>query len=443
MRRLYAAKSMGRFEFVMRETRVGWLASGRHALAAVLTVAMALLLAPAGASAASPVLEFVAPGNHLPVGFTTESGQVTAEMAGFPSLVHCEASHGTGQITGPRSTVSEYTLTGCETHRGSNVPCQSKGAEEGEIRTGPIQAELVYTDQAKHEVAMLLDPGKGAYIAFKCGGEPAEGRGPFLALGSPVNEEASVFTVTLSQSGSMQTPDEYEGAGGERLLAIPTGEHGGGTLVTTGVEATFIVHTSVPVYVRAISAEEVEAKKHEEEAATKKRQEEEEIGAKKHQEEEAVAAKKRQGEEAAASHEREEQAAARKRLEAETLAALSGAISGALAPGGVHAKIRALLEHGGLTEAFTAPEPGVLVIQWWRLAPGTHLAKRSKRKPVLVAQGSAVFSAAAAGDIKVSLTGAGRRLLASAKELKLTASVRFTPTGHPPISVTGVVSLKR
>jgi hypothetical protein len=62
---------------------------------------------------------------------------------------------------------------------------------------------------------------------------------------------------------------------------------------------------------------------------------------------------------------------------------------------------------------------------------------------VRVARGSAVFSAAGAGDIKVSLTGAGRRLLASANELKLTASVRFTPTAHTPISATRTVSLKR
>jgi hypothetical protein len=242
------------------------------------------------------------------------------------------------------------------------------------------------------------------------------------------------------------------------------GEHGGGPLVTTGVEATFTVHTSVPVDVKAISAEEVEAKHEEEAVATTKKleeeaaatkQREEEAAAKKRQEEEAAtkklkeeeaataAAKKRQEEEAAASHEREEEAIARKRLEAETLAALRGAISRALAPSGAHPKIDALLEHGRLAEMFTAPESGVLVIQWWWVPPGAHLAKRSRRNPVLVAQGSAVFSAAGAGKIDVSLTSAGRRLLAAAKNLKLTARVQFTPTAHAPISATTKVSLKR
>jgi len=422
---------------------MGWLLRARRAPVAVLTVAMALLLVPAGASAASPVLEFVVPGNHLPVSFETKSGPLIAEMAKFESLVHCEASSGEGEITGPRSTVSEYTFTGCATERGSHAKCQSEGASEGEITTGPIEADLVYTDQAKHEVAMLLDPGGGTYIAFKCGGESAKGLGPFLAPGSPVNTEASVFTVKLEQSESLQMPDEYEGAGGEKLTAIPTGEHGGGELVTTGVEATFTVHTSVPVDVRAISREEVEAKQHEEEAATKKHQEEQEVATKKRQEEEAAAAKKHQEEEAAASHEREEEAAARKRLGSDTLAALRGAIRRALALSSAHAKIEALLEHDGLTETFTAPEPGVLVIQWWWMLPGAHLAKKGKRDPVLVAHGRAAFSVAGAGKIKVSLTGAGRRLLASAKELKLTAGVQFTPTAHPPISTTRTVSLKR
>lgn len=423
---------------------MGWLLQARRAPVAVLIVAVALLLVvPAGASAASPVLEFVVPGNHLPVSFTTESGPVIAEMADFESLVHCEASHGEGEITGPRSTVSTYTFTGCATERGSHAKCHSGSGKEGEIETGPIEAELVYMDQAKHEVAMLLDPHGGTYIAFECASEPAEGLGPFLAPGSPVNKEVSVFMVELEQSGSLQTPDEYEGAGGEKLLAVPMGKHGTEQLVTTGVQATFTVHTAVPVDVRAISTEEIEAKKHAEEAAAKKRQEEQEVATKKRQEEEAAAAKKHQEEEAAASHEREEEAAARKRLEAETLAALRDAIRRALAPSGAHPKIGVLLKHGGLTETFTAPEPGVLVIQWWWTPPGTHLAKKGKRDPVLVAHGRAVFSVAGAGKIKVSLTGAGRRLLASAKELKLTAGVQFTPTAHPPIRTTRTVSLKR
>ncbi|HEY3866089.1 MAG TPA: hypothetical protein VGL54_08400 [Solirubrobacteraceae bacterium] len=241
----------------------------------VATIALALV--PACASAASPVLEFVVPGHSLPIPFATESGEVTAEMAGFASVVHCSASSGEGEITGPRSAVAEYRFMGCVTEKGSATECQSAGTGKEEIKTGSIDAELVYIDQAKHEVGILLDPNGGTYIAFECGGQPAEGLGPFLAPVGSVNTEATAFTATLSQSGSAQTPDEYETLTGERLPAIPMGKHGVSSLVTTGVEATFTVHPSWPGEIKAITAQEIEAQ-HEEEVkqlqATLKKQEE-------------------------------------------------------------------------------------------------------------------------------------------------------------------------
>jgi hypothetical protein len=242
------------------------ISDGRVVVAA-LAAAVALLLVPAGASAASPVLEFVVPGSPFPVAFTTEGGPVGAEMAGFESLVHCSASHGEGEITGPRSTVSKYVFTGCTTEHGSHVKCHSAGAaDEEEIKTGPIDAELVYIDQAKREVAMLLNPGGGTYIAFECGGEAAEGTGSFLAPVAPIDQEATSFLATLSQVGSVETPDEYENSAGEKLSAIPHGKHGAAALVTTGVEATFVIHSNVPGRIRAISTAEVEAAQREAEA---------------------------------------------------------------------------------------------------------------------------------------------------------------------------------
>ena len=205
-----------------------------------------------------------------------ESGAVNAEMAGFESLVHCAASHGEGEITGPRSTVSEYRLTGCVTERGSHESCKSAGANAEEITTGPIDAELVYIDQARHEVGMLLNPGGGTYIAFECGGVSAEGRGSFLAPVGPIDQASMSFTATLNQLDSVQTPDEYENENGEPLHAIPTGRKGTGKFVPTGVEAAFTVRPSVPVEINAVTAQEIEAKQHEEEAAAKKKREEEE-----------------------------------------------------------------------------------------------------------------------------------------------------------------------
>jgi hypothetical protein len=266
--------------------------------AAMLIALGALLLAPAGASAASPVLEVVAPsGQALPVSFTTESGEVNAFMVGFETFVHCTGSRGQGEIVGPRSAVAQFALTGCETEGGADGgrECKSEGASPNEITTGQIDAELVFIDQAKREAGILMNPGGGTYISFECGPETALGSGSFLAPVTPTNEAASVFTASLSESGSVQMPDTYEGPNGESLTAIPIGIRGANPAARTGVQATFAVHTSVPIEILALTVAEVEAqqeaqrqeearkreettsetKKREEEAASKKRLEEE------------------------------------------------------------------------------------------------------------------------------------------------------------------------
>jgi hypothetical protein len=256
---------------VTRESGREQVLRGGHLYAIALIAASALFLVPAGASAASPVLELVVPGHSLPIGFTTEGGAVTAEMAGFESLVHCAASNGEGEITGPRSTVSKYRLTGCVTERGSTQKCKSTGANEEEIRTGPIEGELVYIDQARHQVGILLNPGGGIYLSFECGGESAGARGSFLAPVGPINQEATSFTATLNQLDSVQTPDTYENENDELLQAIPTGRKGSAKFVPTGVEMAVTVHPSAAGEIKAVTAQEVETQKLEE--AVKKAEE--------------------------------------------------------------------------------------------------------------------------------------------------------------------------
>ncbi len=292
---------------------------GMYVCVAVLVAALVPTLVPAGASAASPVLEFVVPGDHFPVGFTAAGGEVTAALSGFDTVVHCTGSNGSGEITGPRSTVSSYMLTGCETQGGSDggQKCKSASASEGEITATAIKAELVYIDQAKQEVGMLLNPQGGDYLSFECAGESVKAVGSFLAPVSSLNKEATSFTASLSRSGAMQTPDEYEGANGEKLTAIPIGERGVHPLAQTGVELSFTISPSVPLEIKAITSAEVEAKLQEEAAtaAAKKRQEEDAAAAaaaaKKHQEEAATAAaaaaKKHQEEEAEAAEAKKRQ----------------------------------------------------------------------------------------------------------------------------------------
>jgi hypothetical protein len=265
-----------------------------------------LAVAPADAQAVSPILEFVTPASAFPVSFTADGGEVTAALADFDTVVHCSGSHGEGEITGSRSTLSNYVFTGCETEGGSDggSKCKSEGANEKEIVSGTIEAELVYIDQARHEVGMLLDPHGGTYLSFECGGESVKALGSFLAPGSPINEKTSSFTVTLSRSGATQTPGEYENANGEKLMAIPIGERGSNPPGTTGVELGFTIHTNVPIEVKAVTASEIEAAQRAE--AAKKKHEEEAAAAKKRQEEEAASL-------AAATKHREERARARMR----------------------------------------------------------------------------------------------------------------------------------
>ncbi len=255
--------------------------------------ALALLAVPVYANAASPVLEYVAPGNGFPIGFTASGGEVTAELAGFDTVVHCTGSHGGGEIIGPRSTVSSYSFTGCETQGGTKggQDCESEGAANAkEITAEAIEADLVYIDQAKHEVGMLLNPDGGVYMDFKCGGELVEASGPFLSPVGPINKESTSFTATLSRSGAAQTPNEYENAIGEKRLAIPKGKRGANPLATTGVELAFTIQTAVPLQIKAVTAAEIEAKQREEEAAAAKKRQDEEAAT-------ATTIKKRQEEE--------------------------------------------------------------------------------------------------------------------------------------------------
>ena len=276
----------------------------------VLMAALAPAVAPAGAKAASPVLEFVAPGTAFPIGFTADGGSVTAELAGFDSVVHCSDSVGDGVITGPRSTISNYFFTGCVAQGGTHndQECVSAGADPEEITAEAIAADLVYIDQAKHEVGMLLNPDEGVYMTFKCGGEEVEASGPFLSPVGPINVEATSFTATLSKAGAAQTPDEYENALGEKRPAIPMGKRESDpTPHTTGVELSFTINTEAPLQIKAVTGAEIEARQREDEAAAA-------AAAKKRQDEEAaaqVAEKKRQDEEAAAA------AAEKKRLKGE------------------------------------------------------------------------------------------------------------------------------
>jgi hypothetical protein len=258
-----------------QRSRAGLL-RGMYVCVAALGAALALVVAPASASAASPVLEFVSPSNAFPIPFTADGGAVSARLAEFDPVVECSGSKGEGKVAGPRSAFANYVFTGCVAVGGSENgnPCKSAGANAEEIKTGTLEAELVYVNQANHEVAMLLNPGGGVYMDFECGGESVKATGSFLSPVDPVNKLAPSFTAILRRNGASQLPSEYENANGEKRQAIPMGQKGIDPPDKTGVELTFTIHPSVPLEIKSVNRAEVEAKQRAEEAEKKRQAEE-------------------------------------------------------------------------------------------------------------------------------------------------------------------------
>jgi hypothetical protein len=266
----------------------------------VAIAASASLLAPSAASANTPaVLEFVPAAGKFPVAFTSMSGEVVVEEQGGGGSLRCTASSVKGEIVGPRESVVEGAYTGCSVEVfGTEVECQSKGAQKGEIRIGQLTAELVYINKAEQKIGTVLNPKGGTYAAYECEGVPSEGTGSIVSATTPINQVTSTFTQTFSQSHGSQVPTEYENAKGEKLKAITEGSAEGKS-VGTGTEATDTTKTAEPVEIK-VEPENQEEKKQEESSSSGKKQEEEATAAaaaKKHQEEEA--AKKRKEEEVA------------------------------------------------------------------------------------------------------------------------------------------------
>lgn len=98
--------------------------------------------------------------------------------------------------------------------------------------------------------------------------------------------------------------------------------------------------------------------------------------------------------------------------------------------------IRAVLRAGGWRLAVVALEAGEASLRW-------TATTKAGRKPILVATGSKHFVAAGTKTIKVRLTKAGRRLLASSPRPKVTATGVFIPTGQPGVGASVTFTVKR
>jgi hypothetical protein len=113
-------------------------------------------------------------------------------------------------------------------------------------------------------------------------------------------------------------------------------------------------------------------------------------------------------------------------------AQIQAALLGALVPGGKEARIASVRKHRGYQVTFDAPSRGVVVISWYELPKGAHLASA---KPVLVASARATITAKGAVKLTIELTARGRSLLTHRRHLKLTSQGVFTPAGGSPVTV--------
>ena len=124
-------------------------------------------------------------------------------------------------------------------------------------------------------------------------------------------------------------------------------------------------------------------------------------------------------------------------------AQITALLAGEIAPTGRSARIAALLKRGGFTISFRALEPGTAAIDWYEVPHGSKVAKNTRPKPVLVGAGRLRFAAAGTANIRIRLTGAGKRLLSHSRQLRLTARGTFTPTGETPVTATRTFLLRR
>jgi hypothetical protein len=124
---------------------------------------------------------------------------------------------------------------------------------------------------------------------------------------------------------------------------------------------------------------------------------------------------------------------------APTTAQIQAALLGALLPSGKAGRIASVRKHRGYQVTFNAPAPGVVVISWYELPKGVHLASA---KPILVATGRMTVTTKGTVKVMLKLTARGKGLLKHGRQIKLTGRGAFTLAGRSPVVVTKAFTLR-
>ncbi len=123
-----------------------------------------------------------------------------------------------------------------------------------------------------------------------------------------------------------------------------------------------------------------------------------------------------------------------------TAAQLRASLASQLVPKGPKAKRAKVAARRGYTYSFRALEAGSLTIGWYFLPEGAHLAR--KPRPVLLASGQVSFNAAGSRTLTVHLTREGKRRLAHARTLKVSAKGTFRPAAAGAVTATRTFTLR-
>ncbi len=114
-------------------------------------------------------------------------------------------------------------------------------------------------------------------------------------------------------------------------------------------------------------------------------------------------------------------------------AEIDAALAAVLTPAGKASTIKSIVRSGRYAASLAGPGPGTLTIVW--------RATQAGHKVTIATGHVAVTTSTGATAVKVVLSSAGRRVLAHARSLKVSASATFTPAGQSPVSLSRAFSL--
>jgi hypothetical protein len=179
---------------------------------ALVVMLVSAALACASASAALPEFSPKPPGAGEAI--RTIVGGLTIQDSQSALRVTCSGGTGEGLLTGVKTLTEKLVLKECGA---SGVSCHSEGALAGEVKTGELLGNLVYTSKANKEVGIDLK-GQPLVMSILCGSERITIREGAIGKITPVNISKKEFTLSFAYtSEAWQVPSYYENESGGHI----------------------------------------------------------------------------------------------------------------------------------------------------------------------------------------------------------------------------------